>query len=97
MLFLFFKSDDFTGTYVLLSESVDKSLAKYARGVKQFFNSWKIIQPLAELANHWGEESFKSWKMIQPLKKVVLNHLGIQPRCIKGFSILGKSSNHCLN
>ena len=33
MLFLFFKSDDFTGTYVLLSESVDKSLAKYARGV----------------------------------------------------------------
>ena len=35
MLFLFFKSDDFTGTYVLLSESVDKSLAKYARGVKR--------------------------------------------------------------
>ena len=35
MLFLFFKSDDFTGTYVLLSESVDKSLAKYARGVKK--------------------------------------------------------------
>ena len=33
MLFLFFKSDDFTGTYVLLSESVDKSLAKYAPGV----------------------------------------------------------------
>ena len=33
MLFLFFKSGDFTGTYVLLSESVDKSLAKYARGV----------------------------------------------------------------
>ena len=33
MFFLFFKSDDFTGTYVLLSESVDKSLAKYARGV----------------------------------------------------------------
>ena len=35
MLFLFFKSDDFTGTYVLLSESVDKSLAKYARGVRE--------------------------------------------------------------
>ena len=60
---------------------------------KGFFNFWKIIQPLTELANHWQDESFQSWKMIQLLKKVVLNHLGIQPRCIKGFSILGKSSN----
>ena len=33
MLFLFSKSDDFTGTYVLLSKSVDKSPAKYERVV----------------------------------------------------------------
>ena len=43
MLFLFFKSDDFTGTYVLLSESVDKSLAKYARGVSDR-NSYDMPQ-----------------------------------------------------
>ena len=33
MLFLFFKSDDFKGTYALLSKSVDKNPAKFARGV----------------------------------------------------------------
>ena len=33
MLFLFFKSDDFKGTYALLSKSVDKNPAKYERGV----------------------------------------------------------------
>ena len=25
---------------------------------KGFFNSWKIIQPLTELANHWQDDSF---------------------------------------
>ena len=35
MLFLFFKSDDFKGTYALLSKSVDKNPAKYERGVKK--------------------------------------------------------------
>ena len=35
MLFLFFKSDDFKGTYALLSKSVDKNPAKYERGVKE--------------------------------------------------------------
>ena len=38
MLFLFFKSDDFKGTYALLSKSVDKNPAKYERGVNP---GWK--------------------------------------------------------